>query len=70
MGEATEILLVGHGSGKANHMLRMVQQWERRHPVVARRVVGAIESDLSALSERELLALARDWFDHFHRWGF
>lgn len=68
--EAKEILLVGHGSGKANHMLRMVQQWERRHPAVATKVVGAVVSDLSALSEREVLAIARDWFDHYHRWGF
>lgn len=68
--EAHEILLVGHGNGKANHMLRMVQQWERRHPAVAARVVGAVVSDLSAMSEREVLATARDWFDHYHRWGF
>ncbi|MFM8529414.1 MAG: hypothetical protein ACKOD2_07020 [Ilumatobacteraceae bacterium] len=37
---------------------------------VAAKVVGAVVSDLSALSEREVLAIARDWFDHYHRWGF
>ena len=37
---------------------------------VAAKVVGAAVSDLSALSEREVLAIARDWFDHYHRWGF
>jgi len=37
---------------------------------VAAKVVGAVVSDLSAMSEREVLATERDWFDHYHRWGF
>lgn len=68
--EAQEILIIGHGTGKANHMVKMIQQWERKHPKVAHLVVGAIDSDLPRLTEPEILALARSWFDHYHEFGF
>jgi hypothetical protein len=60
---AERILLVGHGRGKANEMLKLIQFWERKHPQVARRVVGAVDSDLDALSENEILALAHHWYE-------
>ncbi len=63
---ASSILLIGHGKGKANEMLRLTQYWERHHPDVAAKVVGAIDSDLEALTENQVLALARDWFDEYH----
>lgn len=64
--DASSILLIGHGKGKANEMLRLTQFWERKHPDLAQRVVGALDSDLEALSEAQVLALARDWFDEYH----
>ena len=64
-----EILMVGHGHGKANHMLRFTQYLERKHPEVARSVVGAVDSDLDALTEAQLLAEARSWFRTYHRTG-
>ena len=64
--DASSILLIGHGRGKANEMLHLTQYWERRHPDVAERVVGAIDSDLEALSEHQILALVREWFEE-HR---
>jgi hypothetical protein len=60
---AHSILLVGHGKGRANEMLNLVQYWERKHPDVAHRVVGAIDSDLESLTRDQVLALARDWFE-------
>jgi hypothetical protein len=60
---AGEILLIGHGKGKASTMLRLVQYWERKHPELAHKVVDALDTDLERLSENEILALARDWFD-------
>ena len=63
---AHEIVLVGHGKGKANEMLKITQYWERKHPDVARKVVGAIDSDLEALSKDQVLALVRDWFEQYH----
>lgn len=63
---AHEIVLVGHGKGKANEMLKITQYWERKHPDVAHKVVGAIDSDLEALSKDQVLALVRDWFEQYH----
>jgi len=63
---ATEILLVGHGKGKADAMLKLTQFLERKHPGVATKVVGAIDADVEALSPNQILSLARDWFDRYH----
>jgi hypothetical protein len=60
---APGIVLVGHGKGKANQMLRLTQYWERKHRDIGAKVVGAIDSDLEALSENQVLALVRDWLD-------
>jgi hypothetical protein len=59
---AERILLVGHGRGKANAMLILTQYWERQHPDVAHKVIGAIDSDLDALTDNEIMALAHEWF--------
>lgn len=67
---AQEVLVVGHGKGKASHMLRLVQYWERKHPTVARKVVGSIDSDLPAMTENQILAASREWFDHYHEFGW
>ncbi|CAB5241000.1 unannotated protein [freshwater metagenome] len=66
---ASEILLIGHGNGKANAMVRFVQYLERKHPDVAHKVVDAIDSNLQALTEDQILAQARNWFDNHHRTG-
>ncbi len=60
---ASGIVLVGHGKGKADQMLRLTQYWERKHPSVGANVVGAIDSDLDALTEDQILALVREWLD-------
>lgn len=67
--EASEILLIGHGEGKANAMVRFVQYMERHNPAVAKKVVGAIDSDLNAMTENQILSTCRDWFDRLHRRG-
>jgi hypothetical protein len=61
------IVLVGHGRGKANEMLRLTQYWERKHPTVAEKVVGAIDSDLESMSPNQILAAVRDWLDEDYR---
>lgn len=66
---ASEILLLGHGEGKANAMLRFVQYMERHNPLVAKRIVGAVDADLNSLTENQVLSKARDWFDWYHRQG-
>ncbi len=62
---ASAVVLIGHGKGKADEMLHFVQYLERRHPDVAGRVLGAIDSDVTSLSANEVLALVREWFDHY-----
>lgn len=47
-------------------MLKLTQYWERKHPDLARRVVGAMDSDLEVLSGNEILALVRVWYEE-HR---
>jgi len=63
---SARILLVGHGRGKANEMLKLIQYWERKHPEVAQKVVGAVDSNLESLTDNEILALAREWYEE-HR---
>jgi len=60
---AGEILLVGHGNGKGNWMIKFVQHLERHHKDVAQKIVGALDINVPAMTENELLAAARDWFD-------
>lgn len=64
---AADVLVMGHGKGKSNAMVRLIQHLERHHQNAARKVVGAIDADLSAMTEPQILAIARNWFDdHKH----
>ena len=64
-----EILLIGHGHGKADHMRTFTRYVEHKHPAVAKAVVGTVDCDLNALTEPQLLAESRAWFRTFHRTG-
>ena len=68
--DATEILLIGHGEGKGDYKDLFLTHLEHKHPAVAARVVGNVDSDLNALTENQILSIARDWFEAYHRWGF
>ena len=59
---AKEILLVGHGKGKANEMLKLVQYLERYHADTARKIVGAVDTHLESLSDAEILKFSKEWF--------
>ncbi len=59
---AKEILLVGHGKGKANAMLHLVQYLERYHSDIARKIVGAVDDHLESLTDAEILEHAKKWF--------
>lgn len=61
---AGSILLLGHGKGKANAMVSFVQYLERRRPEIAARVDGAVDRDLEAMTEGQILAAAREWHAH------
>ena len=61
--DATEILIIGHGHGKASSMLHFIQYLERKEPDLAANIVVAIDTNLVAISEPEILAMARNWFE-------
>ena len=65
--DAGEILIIGHGKGKASASLKLIQAWERKHQDLAKKVVDAMDSDLQNLSEPQILAIAREWIEH-HRY--
>jgi hypothetical protein len=60
---ASEILIIGHGNGKASSMLHFIQYLERKEPDLASKVVDAIDTNLIAMTEPEILAMARNWFE-------
>jgi hypothetical protein len=60
---AGQILLVGHGKGKSNSMLKVIQFLERHHPKTAEKVVAALDVNVPALTEPQILAAAREWFE-------
>jgi hypothetical protein len=59
-----------HGHGKASAMVHFVQYLKRKNPDVAKKVVDTIETNLIAMTEPEILATAREWFEgHLHTVG-
>ena len=53
----------GRGNGKASSMLHFIQYLERKAPPLAEKVVDAIDTNRIAMTEPEILAMAREWFD-------
>lgn len=60
---ASEILLIGHGKGKANAMLQLIQYLERYHKDTAAKIVGAVDDHLESLTDSQVLEHAKAWFD-------
>lgn len=67
IGGASEILLIGHGRGKASSMLHFVNYLERKHAGLRAKVVATLDSNLISMSEPEILAMARKWFEDHPR---
>lgn len=66
---SSEVLILGHGSGKANAMDRFFEYVGKHDPQLAKQIMGRVEADLNALSDDQILAKAREWFDWYHRQG-
>jgi len=67
IGSASEILLIGHGNGKARGMVHFELYLVRKHPDLAKKVVGILDTNLMGMTEPEILAMAREWFQtHTH----
>mgnify|MGYP002641064808 CR=1 FL=1 len=62
--DAGELLVIGHGEGKANTMHKFVKFLKDKHHDLAGKVVGEINSNLVHMTEAQILAEARTWFDN------
>ena len=66
---AAEILLLGHGSGKADAVHNFQSYLKEKHQDLAKKIVGVIEADVAHMTEPQVLAEARAWFDNHHKTG-
>lgn len=62
LAKSPQILLLGHGKGKANTMVKFARFLEQKHPQLANKVVGTININLQAMTDPEILAMSRTWF--------
>ena len=56
---ANEIVLIGHATGKSNAADFLKEYLQARHPEISRRVIATKSADLSAVTEPEIEALAK-----------
>lgn len=61
------VLIIGHGKGKSAYGDLLLQYLHRKHRDLFERVVDTITLNLSALSEAEIKASARSWFEKNYR---
>lgn len=60
---AGEVLLITHGQGKGSAVPALTDYFERKHPLLAKKVADVLDVDITRLTEPQLLALAREWWD-------
>ncbi len=64
---AAEILILGNATGTSNAMANFVSFLDRGEPELAHKVVAALEVNLPAMTEGEILAYGRHWYSqHVH----
>jgi hypothetical protein len=56
---AGEIVLIGHGTGKSRAVDVLMEHLKKHHSEISRRVIAVETADLSALSEAEVEAIAK-----------
>lgn len=60
---AREVLLITHGKGKGSAVPALTDYFEKKHPLIAKKVVDVLDVDITRMTEPQLLALAREWWD-------
>ena len=63
IGAPSEILILGHGNGKARGMVHFLMYLERMHPELAKKVVAALDTNIYGMTHLEILTMAHDWFN-------
>ena len=61
--DAKEILLFGHGTGASSAMEQLLAELKQHHSDLAKRVVGSVVVDDQHLTENQLLAKAREFYE-------
>jgi hypothetical protein len=61
---ADAVLLLGHGHGESDVRTLLLRHLQHRHPDLLQRIVAIETVDASALTDHQLLALAREHFGH------
>ena len=57
---AREIVLIGHGTGKSSALNFLTEYLKTHHPTISQKVVATEVTDLSALTEPQIEAIARN----------
>lgn len=60
---AGEVLLVTHGKGKGSAVPALTNYLEKKHPLIAEKISDVLDVDITRLTEPQLLALGREWWD-------
>lgn len=60
---AAEVLLITHGDGKGSAYPALIKYFEKQYPQLAKKVADNLDVDVTRLTEPQLLALAREWWD-------
>jgi hypothetical protein len=55
-----EIVLIGHGTGKSSALEFLVEYLKKHHPAIYQRVIATETTDLSAVTEPEIEAIAKE----------
>lgn len=58
---ASDIVVVGHGSGKADMAASFVEHAKAKAPDVYARIAGTLHQNVAALTPGQIIAAARDW---------
>ncbi|HEY3293243.1 MAG TPA: hypothetical protein VGJ85_06400 [Candidatus Nanopelagicaceae bacterium] len=60
---AREVLLIVHGKGKGSAVPLLTDYFEKKHPQVAKKVADVLDVDITRMTEPQLLAVAREWWE-------
>ena len=61
-----ELLLIGHGNGKASAAVKFREYLKKKHHRLEEQIVDELDENLIALTDNQVLALSREWFNR-HR---
>ena len=67
--DADEILIFGNGKGNSSAIVQLIRYLSKHHEDIAEQIVGALTVDVEALTDNQLLAVAREFYHHYDARG-